>query len=426
MKNVNLNIINLIVFLYSVFLLFFFLFFENNWGIKIFLLLQITLIVIAYIYKKLNIIFYIYIFLFFIEFVLIKKNIILLKQINIPKNIVTFKASSPILYLYTNKYQPLEIYKKPQKIIPLANVANNYIYIGNYNNKPIIIKTDNFGFFNNEKKKKFTNIFIGDSFIAGAEIDYKNNFVDLLKQEYKIYNLSLANSGPITQYAIMKEYINLSYLTKVKNVFWFYSEENDVARPYIDIENKGGDINIENSLTLLNKYLIYEHYKQDLIKKNLTLQIEFKKKIKKKYGTNESDYFLIPLFRYTKSILSSKNKIDNKLIRTYDENKEFYEKNLDLYFNVIDKMNLLLKKNKKKLTIVIVPNKFNCLINEEHFLNSKIKKKLEEKNIDYLDLNNVFYIKNKCNIKYFNETGHFSKEGHLIVEKFLNKKLKNE
>jgi hypothetical protein len=277
-----------------------------------------------------------------------------------------------------------------------------------------------------KKKKKFTNIFIGDSFIAGAEIDYKNNFVDLLKQEYKIYNLSLANSGPITQYAIMKEYINLSYLTKVKNVFWFYSEENDVARPYIDIENKGGDINIENSLTLLNKYLIYEHYKQDLIKKNLTLQIEFKKKIKKKYGTNESDYFLIPLFRYTKSILSSKNKIDNKLIRTYDENKEFYEKNLDLYFNVIDKMNLLLKKNKKKLTIVIVPNKFNCLINEEHFLNSKIKKKLEEKNIDYLDLNNVFYIKNKCNIKYFNETGHFSKEGHLIVEKFLNKKLKNE
>jgi tyrosine-protein phosphatase YwqE len=83
-------------------------------------------------------------------------------------------ASSPILYLYANKYQPLEIYNKSQKIIPLANVANNYIYNGNYNNKPITIKTDNFGFFN-EKKKKFINIFIGDSFVAGAEIDYTNN-----------------------------------------------------------------------------------------------------------------------------------------------------------------------------------------------------------------------------------------------------------
>jgi hypothetical protein len=238
--------------------------------------------------------------------------------------------------------------------------------------------------------------------------------------------MSLPNSGPLSQYAIIKEYINLSYLRKVKNVYWFYSEENDVARPYIDIENKGGDINLENSLTLLNKYLKSEHYIQDLIKKNSALQKEFEKKIKKKYETNESNYFLIPLFRYIKDVLGFKNKINSNLIRTYDENKDFYEKNLDLYFNVIEKMNLLLKKNKKKLTIIIVPNKFNCLINEEHFLNSKIKKKLEEKNIDYLDLNAVFHIKKKCNIKYFNETGHFSKEGHLFVEKFLKEKIKNE
>ena len=183
---------------------------------------------------------------------------------------------SIIKYLYVKKYKPLNINNK--KIIPLTNLSNSRIYNGRIENYLTYNITDELGFFNDENISDYHYIFLGDSFLNFVEIEKDKSFINLLKNQ-NIYNMSLANSGPLSQFALIKEFIDLPKFKNVKKVIWFHSEENDIARPYIKYEDKGGDLNIEYSLTLLKQYLNKSEFKQNIIGNIKQINSELKKKI---------------------------------------------------------------------------------------------------------------------------------------------------
>jgi hypothetical protein len=248
------------------------LFYQNNLNLKIFLITQIILCLYFFLRKK-----FLQIFLFLLSFFIIERFLIYINIINL-NYVLTYEniyqPSSAISYLYIKKNN--SICNPP--LFPLGNIGNQFIYKGVYENRILKIKSDKYGFFN-DYKNDYEIIFVGDSFIDGTEISEEKNFVNNLKKIKKIYNLGISQTGPLSQFALIKEYLSLPYLDKVKNIYWFYSEENDLARPYINFENKGGDINLEYSLTELKKYLYIKNYSQNLIVAVDCINNELKKKI---------------------------------------------------------------------------------------------------------------------------------------------------
>jgi hypothetical protein len=264
--------------LYLLSLAIFLFFLDHTKNVQIILVFQLVLGIYLVIIKKYVAIVSFLFCIFIVEFILIKKNIYLKDDNAIgfkEKNINIYESLSIIKYLYVKKYKPLSIGDK--KIIPLTNLKNSKIYNGRIGNYLTYNITDDLGFFNEKNISSYHYIFLGDSFLNFAEIETEKSFINLLRNK-TIYNMSLANSGPLSQLALIKEFIDLNKFKNVKKVVWFHSEENDIARPYVQYENRGGDLNIEYSLTLLKQYLNTAEFKQNISSNINEINSELKKK----------------------------------------------------------------------------------------------------------------------------------------------------
>ena len=414
--------------LYLLSLAIFLFFLDHTKNVQIILVFQLVLGIYLVIIKKYVAIVSFLFCIFIVEFILIKKNIYLKDDNAIgfkEKNINIYESLSIIKYLYVKKYKPLSIGDK--KIIPLTNLKNSKIYNGRIGNYLTYNITDDLGFFNEKNISSYHYIFLGDSFLNFAEIETEKSFINLLRNK-TIYNMSLANSGPLSQLALIKEFIDLNKFKNVKKVVWFHSEENDIARPYVQYENRGGDLNIEYSLTLLKQYLNTAEFKQN-ISSNIN---EINSKLKKKnyiqpYNNNineKRNFFLINFFSNSVYFLRKfLNKPKKELIRNFEEDEVYYNSQLDIVNNILISMDKFLDQKKIELTIIILPDKFNCSINKSHFLNKKLLKILKSNNINYIDGKKAFVKGETCNERNFNRNGHFSPLGHINMSNFLKKKI---
>lgn len=414
--------------LYLLSLAIFLFFLDHTKNVQIILVFQLVLGTYLVIIKKYRAIVSILFFIFIVEFIFIKKNIYLKNDDAIwfkEKNINIYEPLSIIKYLYVKKYKPLSIGDK--KIIPLTNLKNSKIYNGRIGNHLTYNITDDLGFFNEKNIFGYHYIFLGDSFLNFAEIEKEKSFINLLRNE-NIYNMSLANSGPLTQLALIKEFIDLNKFKNVKKVIWFHSEENDIARPYIKYEDKGGDLNIEYSLTLLKQYLNEAEFKQGISSNINQINSELKKEnYTQVYNNNinkKRNFFLINFFSnsfyFFRKIL---NKPKKELIRNLEEDENFYETQIKIMSKISMTMKKILDEKNIELVIVILPNKFNCSINRDHFLNDIIVKNLDNYKIENIDAKMAFIKNNKCNLKNFNRFGHFSALGHKNMSIFLQNKI---
>lgn len=406
-----------------------FLFFlDHAKNVLLILVFQLVIGIYLVMSKKYRIMVSLLFFLFVFEFILIKTNIYFKHNNTLEfkeKNLNIYEPLSIIKYLYVKKYKPLNINNK--KIIPLTNLSNSKIYNGRIENYSSYNITDELGFFNDENISDYHYIFLGDSFLNYAEIEKEKSFIYLLRNQ-NIYNMSLANTGPLSQFALIKEFIDLPKFRNIKKVIWFHSEENDIARPYIKYEDRGGDLNIEYSLTLLKQYLNKSEFKQNIIGNIKQINSELKKenyvqnyknKIDKK-----RDFFFINFFSNSFYFLKKLiNKPKKELIRNFEESENFYKTQLEIMSKTSISMKKILEEKNIKLLIVILPNKFNCSINKDHFLHDKIIKNLNISKIENIDSKNAFVKNNKCNLKNFNRFGHFSALGHKNMSKFLQNKI---
>ena len=99
------------------------------------------------------------------------------------------------------------------------------------------------------------------------------------------------------------------------------------------------------------------------------------------------------------------NKPKKELIRNFEESENFYKTQLEIMSKTSISMKKILEEKNIKLLIVILPNKFNCSINKDHFLHDKIIKNLNNFKIENIESKKAFVKNNKCNLKNFNKFG---------------------
>jgi hypothetical protein len=142
-------------------------------------------------------------------------------------------------------------------ILPLGGVANANILYCNESGLYSTYTSDEYGFHNPraiwQDHKKFTNVFVGDSFTNGSCVMAGEGFVDRTREVFPAtVNLSATGNGPLSALAVIKEYLQDRDLGFV---FWVYFEGNDLS----DLHNK------EIKEPILMRYLDESEFSQGLI-----------------------------------------------------------------------------------------------------------------------------------------------------------------
>ncbi|MDC2970697.1 hypothetical protein OAY12_05880, partial [Candidatus Pelagibacter sp.] len=138
-------------------------------------------------------------------------------------------------------------------IFPLSGISNTETIFCNENGYYAIYKSDRYGFNNPDNEwdsKRVEYLLVGDSFTHGSCVNRPNDIASVLRKMSKksVLNLGYVSNGPLMQYAVLREYLNL----KVNKVLWVYYE-NDL-----------NDIQFEISNPFLKNYIKDLDFKQEL------------------------------------------------------------------------------------------------------------------------------------------------------------------
>ena len=144
-------------------------------------------------------------------------------------------------------------------LFPLSNISNMQNIDCNENGMYNIFKTDRHGFRNPDKvwdEENIEIIILGDSFAHGSCVSEGKDIGSKIREitNRNVVNLAIGSTGPLIQYATLREYgISL----KPSKVLWTYSELNDLS-----------DLASEKKNEVLNNYLIDENFTQNLLNSN--------------------------------------------------------------------------------------------------------------------------------------------------------------
>jgi hypothetical protein len=322
-----------------------------------------------------------------------------------------------------NYSPPSEVINEQLNLHPLSGISNRMTIDCNENGYFSIFSSDRFGFNNKNSNWDLKNIdllLVGDSFVNGACVNYKdtiNGNLEKIKKNLKILNIAKGGNGPLSEYAALREY--LPYVNPNK-IVWFYFEGND-------LEN----LNDELKNSILSKYINDFNFSQNLF-----------------YKQNSIDNFLNEHLKseiqYREKNIKKKNKIIdfiklNKLIRF--KNEKIY--NIKLYYNKKNKNYIFnqfseiiffaseLAKNKKsEFYFVYLPdlrrysdseNKKNLFYKEEII---EIVKKLK---IPIIDLDKELFAEQIEPLLLFPKVippVHYNEKGYYLVSRIIAKKLK--
>ena len=286
-------------------------------------------------------------------------------------------------------------------ILPLSGISNSKTIYCNEGGYYSIYQSDRYGFNNPDfewEKKKINIILLGDSFIHGACVnrpkDIGSNFRNL---GLSVLNLGYGGNGPMTMYATLREY----FKNETDIILWFYYK------------------NDHNNLILEKKNLILNNYVQN---KNFTQNLKFKQNIidKKNFQLmNENIEKLNQIFHVISFLKLSELRFT--LLQYFTGKNQIAPGEIieidDFYFKVLKDVKDFAKINKSKLYFVYIPD-YSEIISEDKNLDI-MKKKVKKLNIEFIDLKELLFTKEKKPQKLF----LFGMPGHLTEE--ANKKLAN-
>ena len=150
-------------------------------------------------------------------------------------------------------FAPYKLLNRGKNLIPLNGISNSKTILCKNNKKFETYNSDKYGFNNFNLPKKNEILFIGDSYVQGLCQSNENSLVgNLLKNKVNTINLGMMSTGPLFQYAILKEYAaEFDYDT----IIWLFNPDND----FYDFSNEIKD-------NVLNKYFFKDDFKQNLLK----------------------------------------------------------------------------------------------------------------------------------------------------------------
>lgn len=321
-----------------------------------------------------------------------------------------------------------------EKINILSGLSNqNTIYCKEADYFTIYF-SDRHGFNNDDSvyDKNDKVLLIGDSYTHGACVKEGEDIAGKLRKKgINAINLGMGGNSEITKLATFKEYGQ--YLNPTK-VLWMYTIG--------DLKGALGELENEN----IKKYYFDDNYTQNLInlndKKNKFID-EYLSPLEKKESL---DYFFghftfYDLRKFIKSIIIENFKIskffkniiglDNERkvaeIQWYDINESYRdlysEKNLQIVFNTLTKINNICLKNKCELIFVFLPTRQDLLRQKKSFLFKKdLFEIADQLGIRYIDIEKEFL--KVDNIDDY-MISHYNDNGYSIISDEIFKEINN-
>ena len=406
------------------------------------LLLSISLIIINKFFKKfinviLIIIYSVLFSLYAFEYYLFNNLSSLKLKNHIPLNILAqnsglnwdnrsnfefyLNLKEEINYFFPN-YYPYQLLSKGinegfningEKILPLGSISNSKTFLGNELGFYPVVKNDKYGFINNNNndyEKKVDFVLIGDSYIEGCCTNNEDSITGIFKKNgYRTLSFGKSGAGPLTEFAIIREYLNNNDI-KYSNLIWFFYEN--------DFENLDLEL---NSKILLN-YLKDDNFNQNLINKQKLLDkilIDYiNKEISKKKLNNDT--------------LTSKNIIEFKyekfdlfnFIKLINIRSIFYlmpkNNNENIFRDILDKSKKIVEKNDADMYFVYIPSVRTFSHSQRYQFKKNVEKIVEDLDIKMIDLTkSISDLDNPLSVWPFECCGHFNEKGYKVVTSFI-------
>lgn len=287
------------------------------------------------------------------------------------------------------------MYYDEKKIYSLSGISNVETIFCNENGYHSFYKSDRYGFNNPDNewdKKDIEFLSIGDSFIHGQCVNRPHDITSVLRTLSKksALNLGYRGTGPLVQYAILREYLRPG----VKYILWFYFENSDI-----------NDLEGELKSQILLNYIKDSHFTQNLAFKQNVIDELAKKEMKRIIESDKSIKF-VKLYRVRTLI---KRKIGLILRKEFKVQTEFKE--------ILKQANNLAIKNNSKLYFVYLPNYARYKLNYNDPNYQSVKKIIDEMNIPFIDIHKEVFEKEKKPLELFPSQmyGHYTVEGYRKV-----------
>jgi hypothetical protein len=322
---------------------------------------------------------------------------------------------------------PVQFLEEELSLFPLSTFSSKKIIYCNENGYYSIYNSDRFGFNNLDKiwdSEIIDYLLIGDSFTNGACVNSNDNIagnLSKLTQSQSILNLGMGGAGPITEYAILKEYAPKE--KKINRILWLYYEGNDL-----------GNIQDEYKNNILKNYLGNENYSQNLNRRRNEINNFLESKLKseeikaiKDLNDKKKKYFF-SIIKLSKTrqlfdtkiniIFNSKKDLENISNINYEEMENIFNKiiiNAQKY--AIDK--------KSNIYFVYIPDSKRYIgVNKtaEYHNYDKVIKLVKELNIPIIDIHKNFIKLEYSPLKFYSfETvgNHFNEDGYKKVSEII-------
>lgn len=342
------------------------------------------------------------------------------KKSNYNSKIEEIKKSTQIIFpnlgsLITNNNLTNIINENSQIIF--GDVTNSKIILCNEDGEYVFFKSDKFGFRNNNKNydnQNFKNgqmpILIGDSFGLGVCIEDK---IYLKNINDKILNLSVSGSGPISQIALINEYL---IRFKTNKIIWLYYEGND----FLDLEIEMKNLIFKKYLNNFDKWPVYDYFKN--INNTNKILVNYINNLKKTKSIEGSSF---------KEIKKGKDFSLNRLIkltavrnifRNYRNHNNYGQsKKLNTYLNSLNELNKVLLKKNIEIKFIFLPS-YKSVARGEIGKSIKDLKKILKTNFKNIEIHNFdeHIIKNLPKEKiYINPRSHFSQDAYKELYTYI-------
>ncbi len=296
-------------------------------------------------------------------------------------------------------------------LITFSGVSNSETINCNENGYFSIYNSDDYGFNNpkyNLEEDEFEYVLLGDSYVHGACVNRPFDIASVLRtiSNKNSLNLGVRGTGPLRQYAIIKEYLP----KKFKNLVWFY------------FVNDNEDLIRELKNNFLVNYLNDDNFFQNLKIKQQSIDLLNLKEINKKFldktPPTKIDFKNILKLYKTRDLLLNKKKVAQGKVEIPEE-----------YFLIMKKINKIAELNDANFFLVLLPS-YSQIKHDKIIDNNlvKFKRRLKSEKINVIDIKKMIFDKKQNPLKLFpfEKPGHYTKEGYAHIGKLIYHLTKNE
>ena len=125
-----------------------------------------------------------------------------------------------------NYFRDLKIINQNFEIMPLSGISNSKTFVCNENGYYSIFQSDRYGFNNPDEEwdeNQIDYLLLGDSFTQGSCLNRPYDIGSQLRifSNKSVLNLGYGSTGPLIQYAILREYLK----KKTKTLYGYILRE---------------------------------------------------------------------------------------------------------------------------------------------------------------------------------------------------------